>query len=297
MTGRGRESRVAAAALVVAAALGALTTWLLTPDGESTGPTPPRFAAATQPPSSAGTSPGSLVAEIDSLRAIVELEMEKRGELEQEVAFLREVVAELSGEPGLDGARGSGAPASAAEGPGDAQPVAKGPAAAAPPPPSFDREGLLAAGVHGADIEALYQRWTQLEMDKLYLADEARREGWAGTGRFRRARRELQSAVREELGEDAWDQWLYATNQTNRVLVGDVLEASPGQRAGLRPGDQIVRYAGLRVHSVRDVRRLTAEGVVGEQVRVELLRGGNTLSVGVERGPIGVILKEQRRAP
>lgn len=259
----------------------------------------PSFDAA-RTARSTGPSANALAAELDSLRAAFELEMERREVLEREVAALREALS--SGSP-IDDRRDA---ASADETSDDdakedgAALAAAGNAASPPggaPPPSFDRDGLRAAGIREADVEALYERWTQLELDKLYLADEARRDGWAATRRYRRERRALQDAIRGELDEEGWDQWLYATGQNNRVVVGDVLDASPGERAGLLPGDQIVRYAGERVHTVRDVRSVTAQGVAGERVGVDVLRGGQLRTIGIERGPIGVILKEQRGQP
>ena len=116
----------------------------------------------------------------------------------------------------------------------------------------LDEDAFIAAGFTPADAAYLAQRVGQQEMEMLYLRDQAIREGWADTPRYEEAARELRNdriSLREELGTDGYDRFLYASGQPNRVLVDSVIDSSPGQTIGLQPGDVIMSYNGDRVYS------------------------------------------------
>jgi serine protease Do len=63
------------------------------------------------------------------------------------------------------------------------------------------------------------------------------------------------------------------------AAVVEVFEGSPAQRAGLRPGDVILRFDGKALESDADLVRLTAAARPGATVPVELYRGGAPHSV------------------
>jgi serine protease Do len=63
------------------------------------------------------------------------------------------------------------------------------------------------------------------------------------------------------------------------VRVTKVLSASPAERAGLKPGDQIVRIGPLTTSQPLDIERAFLDRVVGEAVEVEVRRGSETLIV------------------
>jgi len=94
--------------------------------------------------------------------------------------------------------------------------------------------------------------------------------------------------LRQELGDYEYERYLVANNRPTSVGVGTVLESSPGQVAGLQPGDQIVSYDGQRVFSTVDLNQQTMQGVPGESVVVDFLRDGVPMQVVVPRGPIGI---------
>ena len=98
----------------------------------------------------------------------------------------------------------------------------------------------------------------------------------------------MQSVLRDQLGDSGYEKYLVAQGQPTAVQVLQVMENSPGSRAGLQPGDQIVRYNGERVFSGSDLRVLTLQGTVGEDVVIEVERDGMIMQLGVPRGPVGV---------
>jgi S1-C subfamily serine protease len=70
--------------------------------------------------------------------------------------------------------------------------------------------------------------------------------------------------------------------------VRDVLATSPGARAGLKPGDQVVSFDGQRVFDMSDINRLVLEGQPGQVVAVDVIRDGQLVQLYVPRGPIGI---------
>jgi hypothetical protein len=159
---------------------------------------------------------------------------------------------------------------------------------------------LVEAGFNEPEAQMIAQRWGEQQMDVLYLRDQATREGWANSPRFREAARDLLngvSSLRAELSEDDYDRFLYATGQPNRIAVTSVLESSPAREYGLQPGDLIVSYDGVPIRSPRDVRDATINGAPGELITMQLLRDGQPIEVALPRGPIGIRMDSVSVAP
>jgi len=155
-------------------------------------------------------------------------------------------------------------------------------------------------GLDPAQVEEIQRRQADLEMERLYLRDQAIREGWIGSDRYAERLDELESGIgqlREELGDDAFDRYLYASGRPNRVRIQSLIEGSPAEQAGLRAGDVIVSYAGRRILAYGDLTGATTAGDVGSSVRVSVRRGESVVDVFVPRGPLGVRLAAQRMAP
>jgi hypothetical protein len=226
---------------------------------------------------------------LDDLERQLADERAARARLEEAVAALEERVAALA-------AAGTAEPGSVepdrSDMPGSRPSGAAGFSAAAEVP-GIDEQTLVAAGFSAQEAAALEERWEAFEMERLYLRDQAAREGWVGTPRFREERRALdarEAALRSEFGDDSWDWVLYAAGRPNRVVVQSVLKRSPAGEAGLRAGDVILGYAGQRVFDGRELRAATRTGRAGETVSVEILRDGAAERVFVPRGPLGVRL-------
>lgn len=165
---------------------------------------------------------------------------------------------------------------------------------------SLDVEALRAGGFSEGEAERLRERWEGAEMDRLYLRDRATRERWIATPRFREESLALDArmqSLREEVGEDRYDWFLYASGQFNRVVVANVLAGSPARDAGLRAGDALLRYGEQRVFEPDELQRQTSAGNAGESVRLEFLRDGERQAVTLPRGPIGINLYVDRVKP
>ncbi|HSJ97018.1 MAG TPA: PDZ domain-containing protein [Myxococcota bacterium] len=159
--------------------------------------------------------------------------------------------------------------------------------------PHFDPAPVLAAGFPREEVERFRSRLDELDHERLYLRDQAAREGWLGTERFRAENGALGReflALRNEFDEGLYDWVLYSTGHPNRVAVSEVLSGSAAEAAGLRSGDVILRYDARLVLSPSELRDATVDGRAGELVAVEVQRAGDPapLRVFVPRGPLGV---------
>ncbi len=68
------------------------------------------------------------------------------------------------------------------------------------------------------------------------------------------------------------------------ALVADVTPTGPAQKAGIQPGDVIVKFNGEDIHEMRDLPRIVAETAVGTKVDVEVMREGKLIDILVELG-------------
>jgi hypothetical protein len=145
---------------------------------------------------------------------------------------------------------------------------------------------LVEAGFAPGQAEWILQRESQLQMEALQARYEAERTGDAID--FFQSRNAASDALRNELGDAEYERYLAAIGRPTSIAVSTVLDSSPAQRAGLRPGDEITSYDGRRIFSMSDLTRQTMEGQPGEQVVVDLVRDGVSMQVVVPRGPIGI---------
>ena len=163
-----------------------------------------------------------------------------------------------------------------------------------------ERESLLAAGLDPQSIDELARRRDGFELERLQLIDRASREGWRDSERFDQEIETLEENrpnLREELGDEAYDRYLYEQGGGNRVGVASVMSGSVAEQAGLQSGDVIVSYAGERVFRLRDLQSATRAGSYGEPVQLSVRRDGEVVAVEVVRGPLGVSLSPTRREP
>jgi hypothetical protein len=233
-----------------------------------------------------GGSAPPAATDLAALAAALEEERAARRVLAAEVASLRAEVAKLP--------RGAEAP------PVELAPDHPGVATTAARAPALDEQALRDVGFGEREAQQLHERMEGIELERLYLRDRAVREGWVSTPRFAGELRALDAktrGLRVELGDERYDWLLYASGQSNRVVVQSVLDRSPASVAGLRSGDAIVAYDGARVFDGEALRDATSQGRPGETVAVEVARGDRTERLFVPRGPLGIRLEEARLLP
>jgi len=220
---------------------------------------------------------------IESLVGILDREVEERLRLEDEVDQLRQRLA------GLERQLGSTPGPAAGPGAGDE-------------PPGGGTRGevnearFVAAGFSESEAAYYRQRSDEAAMARLYLRDQAEREGWLGSQRYRdemTAMPNFADELRAEMDDETYARYLYATGQPNQVRVRRVLSGSAAESAGIRVGDVLVSYDGDRLYDTRTVRRSTRTGSSGETVPVEVLRDGRRVQAYLPRGPIGITMSSE----
>jgi len=294
-------------ALVAAVAIVAILAWWTSSD--EVGSVPATEGAQEE---RIAEDPEAFRRQLEQLRAQLRAEAKARAAVEADLARLREELAAVgrvgaaeeslgqgsrlpegppSTQPGTAAAREGGSPARP---PGDVAPeLSPGDSER----PMFDVGRLVAVGVHPQDAEELLGAWEQFSLDRLYLVDQAAREGWLYKPRFQREVAGLEHRMLEDVGEEGWDQLLYGSGQPNRVIVRQVLEGSSADLAGLQPGDVIMRYNDRRVFKTEWLQSATVRGRPGTVVRLEVFRGGEPITVDVERGPLGTLLRNAHVPP
>jgi hypothetical protein len=73
-------------------------------------------------------------------------------------------------------------------------------------------------------------------------------------------------------------------SEDNGVLVGAVSSGSPAEKAGLKKGDIIVRFADVRVSSVQDYSDAIGTKKPGDKIKVQVKRGAETVELELELG-------------
>jgi Do/DeqQ family serine protease len=76
----------------------------------------------------------------------------------------------------------------------------------------------------------------------------------------------------------------FGVREREGVLVADVMKGGPGEAAGLRPGDVIVRLGTTKIREVPDLQRRVANVAPGQAVEVGVVRDRTTHRVTVRVG-------------
>ena len=152
--------------------------------------------------------------------------------------------------------------------------------------PEGRRTALISAGFAPDRADWIIRRESELQMQVMQARFDAMRSGEPMDPFSTSFNPE--SGLRAEMGDTEYEQYLAANGRPTAVDVGSVIESSPGQVAGIRPGDQITTYDGQRVFNTMDLTRQAMQGVPGDSVVVDIVRDGVSMQVTLPRGPIGV---------
>lgn len=82
--------------------------------------------------------------------------------------------------------------------------------------------------------------------------------------------------------------------QTKGVLVGDVVQDGPAEKAGLKRGDVVVRFNGREVDGAHALSRMVAGTAPNTQVNVDIIRDGKEKQIQVT---IGTMPEEGEESP
>lgn len=240
-------------------------------------------APAATPDTAPATAPGrepTLAARVAELERMIGEERAARQVLQEELFYLTGEIERLQ--------------ASAPSAP-DTASVAKATVVAEGPRQRFaarDRResriaALIDAGLSEDRAEWIVQRESRFRMAMLEARHEVQRSEGAVQNYQELWQRE-QEAFRRDLGQEDYERYLEATGRPTSIVVTSVLDTSPAQRVGLRPGDRIVAYDNMRIYNMADLNRATLDGAAGETVVVQIERDGMPMQVALPRGPVGI---------
>ncbi len=154
-----------------------------------------------------------------------------------------------------------------------------------PRPGQRNVEQIEAAGLTVEEFEAIEAFADEVQFSGFEEDWSQRRQRYLQSDRTASAAERL----REDLGDDAYDRYLFASGRSNRVRVRQVMKGSAAEQAGLSNGDIVISYADERVFNFEDLRRLSYQGELGESVILEKRDAdGNVSQLIMPRGPMGL---------
>lgn len=157
---------------------------------------------------------------------------------------------------------------------------------------SRKKRRLISAGFIEDEANWLIQNEAEIQLQVLYQEHEVQRQALKNAATS--APTNVSEKFRKKIGDDYYERYLKANNQSTSVNVASILGSSPGQNAGLQAGDNITRYAGKRIFNVLDLNKLTVQGEAGESVLLEIERNGTPLQLTIPRGPVGINASRRR---
>jgi hypothetical protein len=146
-------------------------------------------------------------------------------------------------------------------------------------------EQIEASGISVEEYETIEAQAQQMYLTAFETLWLQRRE------RYQRRDRKPKpmELIREIIGDDAFDRYLYASGRSNRVKLHRVIPGSAAEQARLSPGDVVLSYDDKRVFSFRDLNRLSYEGEPGEPVVLRVKgQDGIVSQIVIPRGPMAV---------
>jgi hypothetical protein len=165
--------------------------------------------------------------------------------------------------------------------------------------PAIDA-ALAELGVDATRYVDLETRYQELEADEVKLREDAANEGWLNSPNFSEELGAIEGdrqALRTEIGDEAYDYFLFSMGRTNRVYVSNVEQHSPAGVAGLQNGDVIIRYRGARIFTAIDLLTALASSTPGESVAIEFTRQGKPMRVEVGEGGRGIAVLPTQELP
>ena len=164
----------------------------------------------------------------------------------------------------------------------------------------YNLDNLIKGGIDPSLAEDIVRRKNSIELKRLALQDRATREGYLDTQQYYDELAAINVndiSLREELGDQRYDEYLYNSKQNNRIRISSVMLGSAAEQAGIQDGDIVLSYDNTRMFNWSELKDATAEGQLGEYVSISIYRNGEIFSFSVPRGPLGMQLGATRLEP
>jgi Do/DeqQ family serine protease len=76
----------------------------------------------------------------------------------------------------------------------------------------------------------------------------------------------------------------FGLNSPQGALISDIMAGSPAEKAGLKQGDIIIRFAGKEIRDARQLQLVVADTPIGRKVEVDIFRDGRAQKLFVTPG-------------
>jgi C-terminal processing protease CtpA/Prc len=146
-------------------------------------------------------------------------------------------------------------------------------------------DAMIEAGISPDRADYILRRESEMRYEQMQAVYEARSSGEPLDPLNRNFNAD--AMLRDEIGDAEYEMYLAANDRPTAVGISSVMASSPGERAGLQAGDEIVGYDGERVFSSSELIQQTMAGGDGNVV-VDVMRDGFPMQIVLPRGPIGV---------
>jgi hypothetical protein len=164
----------------------------------------------------------------------------------------------------------------------------------------YNLENLTRGGIAPSIAEDIVRRKNSVELKRLELQNRAERDNYLNTQRYFDELDDINMQdinLREELGDESYDEYLYNSKQNNRIRIVSVMLGSAAEQSGIQKGDVVLSYDNKRMFSWQELKAATTEGQLGEFVSISIDRNGEIFSFTVPRGPLGTQLGATRLEP
>jgi C-terminal processing protease CtpA/Prc len=166
--------------------------------------------------------------------------------------------------------------------------------------PIYNLASLIRGGVDPTFAEDIVRRRNGVELKRMELQDIATRGEYFNTPKYYEELDAINSQVislRDELGVDKYDDYLFNSRQNNRISILSIMLGSVAEQAGIQNGDIVLSYDNTRILKASELKEATLQGQLGEYVIISIYRNGEVFSFSVPRGPLGMKLRAIRLAP
>lgn len=166
--------------------------------------------------------------------------------------------------------------------------------------PKYNLTSLIRGGVDPAFAEDIVRRRNGIELKRMELQDIATRGDYLNTPKYYKELDAINSEVislKDELGVDKYDDYLFNSKQSNRISILSVMLGSAAEQAGIQNDDIVLSYDNTRIFNASELKEATVQGQLGEYVSLSIYRNGEVFSFSVPRGPLGMKLRATRLAP
>ncbi|MDT8283240.1 MAG: PDZ domain-containing protein, partial [Gammaproteobacteria bacterium] len=137
----------------------------------------------------------------------------------------------------------------------------------------YSLDSLLRGGIEPSIAEDIVRRKNSIELKRLELQDRATRENYLDTPRYFDELKDINKddmSLREELGDERYDDYLFNSKQNNRILISSVMLGSIAEQAGIQKKDVVLSYDNKKMYTWQELKDATSEGQLGEYVSISI---------------------------